>query len=197
MLLLKKHNPSLKQGTLLLNWVDDVQGGRALFVEFDLESYTYVKSKGYRVGFSMMDIDCQLYIPPKRALPMGPGVSGISKLANLSQPPPQSQAQKSGNNTVSLSDDTAALSQSLAPTSGSSVSSDNSAPSSSKLAPVPLALAPPKGAHHGDPRLSKRAMPPFIFRVAPTPVIVADNGKRGRPDSALATDGAKKPHSTT
>ena len=103
MLLLKKHNPSLKQGTLLLKGVDDVQGGRALFVEFDLESYTYVKSKGYRVGFSMMDIDCQLYIPPKRALPMGPGVSGISKLANPSQPPPQSQAQKSGNNTVSLS----------------------------------------------------------------------------------------------
>ena len=197
MLLLKKHNPSLKQGTLLLKGVDDVQGGRALFVEFDLESYTYVKSKGYRVGFSMMDIDCQLYIPPKRALPMGPGVSGISKLANPSQPPPQSQAQKSGNDTVSVSDDTVALSQSLVLTSGSSVSSDSSASSSSKLAPVPLALAPPKGTHHGDPRLLKRAMPPFTFRVAPTPVIVADNGKRGRPDSALATDGAKKPHSTT
>ena len=200
MLLLKKHNPSLKQGTLLLKGVDDVQGGRALFVEFDLESYTYVKSKGYKVGFSMMDIDCQLYIPPKRAPPKGPGVSGITKLANPSQPPPQSQGQKPRNNATSVSNAKEAFSQSPATDSSSLVSSVSGfcpASSSSQPEAAPPLPALPKGAHPGDPRLSKRAQPPLTSKVVPTPVIVVDHGKRGRSDSVQATDGAKKPHSTS
>ena len=198
MTLLKKHNPSLGQGTLLLKGVDDVQGGRALFVEFDIESYTFVKSKGYKVEFSMMDIDCQLYIPPKRVVSKGPGVSGISKLANLPHPPPQAQTQKSNSNAASTDSNVNLASSKLQEkTSGSSVS----VPSVSLASSAPASVSTPsllsslsKGAHRGDPRLSQRAQPPLAFKTAPTPVTVAQ-GKRGRPESASAIDGAKKSNS--
>ena len=89
LLLLKKHNPSFQRGTLVLKGIDDVQGGRALFVEFDTDSYSTIKAKNHKVEFSLMDIDCQIYNPPKRAAPTGPGISGIVKIVN----PAQTQSQ--------------------------------------------------------------------------------------------------------
>ena len=82
---LKKHNPPLQQGTLVPKGVDDVQGGRALYVEFDPISYSYIKSKNHKLEFVMMDIDCQVYNPPKRVTQTnpnqtGPGITGISKI---------------------------------------------------------------------------------------------------------------------
>ena len=87
---LKKHNPTLQQGTLVPKGVDDVQGGRALYVEFDPISYSYIKSKDHKLEFVMMDIDCQVYNPPKRAAQIkpnqtGPGISGISKINKPAQ----------------------------------------------------------------------------------------------------------------
>ena len=82
---LKKHNPPLQQGTLIPKGVDDVQGGRALYVEFDTISYSYIKSKGHKLEFVMMDIDCQIYNPPKRAAQTGPGITGIIKIARTVQ----------------------------------------------------------------------------------------------------------------
>ena len=86
---LKKHNPPLQRGTLILKSLDDVQSGRALFVEFDLESYAYIKSKGHKLEFVMMDVDCQFYNPPKRVAPAGSGVTGITKISK----PAQAQVQ--------------------------------------------------------------------------------------------------------
>ena len=63
---LLKHNPPLKQGTVTVKGMDDVQNGRALFIEVDIDSYAYIKSKGFKVEFPLMDIDCQLYIPPPK-----------------------------------------------------------------------------------------------------------------------------------
>ena len=90
---LKKHNPPLQRGTLILKATDDVQNGRALFVEFDLDSYAYVKSKSHKLEFVMMDVDCQLYNPPKRVAPTGPGITGITKISK----PAQAQSHPSMN----------------------------------------------------------------------------------------------------
>ena len=168
--LLKKHNPPLQKGTLVLKNVEDVQGGRAVFLEFDIDSYSYIKLKGHKVEFALMDIDCQTYNPPKRVAPTGPGLSGIVKLTAVNSIPSTSAAS-------SVSADSAASSSSIRPVSTVSTSASS------------------KGAHPADPRQTKRAQPPLTFTKAPTPVSVADHGKRSRPEPALATDGAKKPHS--
>ena len=80
MTLLIKHNPPLLRGTLTLKHSEDVPNGRAVFVEFDTDSYSYTKSKGHKLEFPLMDIDCQVYIPPKRTAPTGLGISGITRL---------------------------------------------------------------------------------------------------------------------
>ena len=80
MTLLVKHNPPLLRGTLTLKHSEDVPNGRAVFVEFDTDSYSYTKSKGHKLEFPLMDIDCQVYIPPKRTAPTGLGISGITRL---------------------------------------------------------------------------------------------------------------------
>ena len=49
MTLIVKHNPPLHRGTLDLKHVEDVQGGRALFIEFDTDSYSYIKAKGHKI----------------------------------------------------------------------------------------------------------------------------------------------------
>ena len=176
---LLKHNPPLKQGTVTVKGMDDVQNGRALFIEVDIDSYAYIKSKGFKVEFPLMDIDCQLYIPPqkKRVSSNGPGISGISKLDNPQQS--QSKPQKSGTKS-------AASSVALSTNSTPSVSSPKS------ISPAPVQT---KGAHPADPRLSQRALPPLSSNRAPTLVRLEEQGKRSRPDSASFTDAAKKPHS--
>ena len=70
---LLRHNPSLRQGTITLKDSEMVQGGRAIFLEMDAASYGYAKSRDHKLEFTMMDVDCQLYIPPKKAKkPDGP-----------------------------------------------------------------------------------------------------------------------------
>ena len=171
--LLKRHNPPLQKGTLVLKNVEDVQNGRAVFLEFDTDSYSYIKAKGHKVEFALMDIDCQIYNPPKRAAPSGPGLTGIIKLSTLtavSSAPMDSDASN---------------------VSGGDVASS----SSSSLSSVSTADVPTRGVHSADPRLSKRALPPLTFTKVPTPATVVDLGKRNRPEpDDLASDGAKKPH---
>ena len=99
---LKKHNPPLQRGTLILKATDDVQNGRALFVEFDLDSYAYVKSKSHKLEFVMMDVDCQLYNPPKRVAPTGPGITGITKISKPAQAQSHPSMNPSGSASSSL-----------------------------------------------------------------------------------------------
>ena len=75
--LLRKHNPPLGQATLTLKGSDQVQGGRAIFIEMDAASYAHVKSKNHKLEFTMMDIDCQIYIPASKKATK---IDGISKL---------------------------------------------------------------------------------------------------------------------
>ena len=117
MTLIVKHNPPLHRGTLDLKHVEDVQGGRALFIEFDTDSYSYIKAKGHKIEFPLMDIDCQVYNPPKRVVSSGPGLTGITKL-----PRPQPPASDKRPAAVSSASSLAAISQ---PSSSSQVA-DNS-----------------------------------------------------------------------
>ena len=67
---LLKHNAPFKAGTLQLKRAEIVQGGRALYIEMDPNSFGYVKSKDYRLPFLLMDVDCQVApASPKRKLP--------------------------------------------------------------------------------------------------------------------------------
>ena len=84
--LLIKHNPPFRAGSLTLKSVEDVQNGRAVFIDFDPIGYAHVRDVKHRVEFLMQDIDCQVFVPKQPAKPpQGPGVSGITKLAPLSQ----------------------------------------------------------------------------------------------------------------
>ena len=95
--LLKRHNPSLQRGSLTLQNSDDVQGGRAIFIEFDPESYSYIKSKKYRLEFLMRDIDCQAYSPPVKkasSSQLVPGVTRISQASAAGAPLPAVSSAK-------------------------------------------------------------------------------------------------------
>ena len=91
--LLRKHNPPLGQASLTLKSSDQVQGGRAIFMEMDAASYGYAKSKNHKLEFSMMDIDCQLYIPPPKKTTK---LDGITKLP----PNPVVRPSASSSNTL-------------------------------------------------------------------------------------------------
>ena len=170
--LLIKHNPPFRSGSLTLKSVEDVQGGRAVFIDFDPIGYAHVRDVKHRLEFLMQDIDCQVYVPKKSANPpLGPGVTGITKLAPLSQ---MSLATPSTSK-LSASDATASLDSTTHGTAGVKI--------------------PEKPALKTDPRLIKRAQPPLTFLKAPTPVVVESNSlkKRNRSLDSSGTDGAKKP----
>ena len=82
-ILLKKHNSPLQRGDLKLNNVEEVQGGRAVFLELDPYAFSYVKSNHHKVEFMMMDIDCQPYIPASSGASSGRGIPGVTKLTKL------------------------------------------------------------------------------------------------------------------
>ena len=73
--ILLRHNPSLSRGTFSLKESEIVQGGRAIFLEMDAASYGYVKSKDHKLEFTMMDVDCQLFVPKKAKKPNLPHIT--------------------------------------------------------------------------------------------------------------------------
>lgn len=57
--LLKAYNSELKDGELTFKRMENLlQGGRALFLEMDQDSYTHVRNKHYKLEFIMGDLDC-------------------------------------------------------------------------------------------------------------------------------------------
>ena len=96
--LLIKHNPPFRAGSLTLKSVEDVQNGRAVFIDFDPIGYAHVRDVKHRVEFLMQDIDCQVYVPKPVKPPQGPGVTGISKLPPLSQTSSATPATSSASN---------------------------------------------------------------------------------------------------
>jgi hypothetical protein len=98
-LLLKRHNPALQKGIVTLKSSSIVQGGRAIFLDLDTNLYAYVKSKGHKVEFSMMDIDCQLYIPPSTKAPSKATIPaiipGVTRIVRPPMPSSSSSSQTS------------------------------------------------------------------------------------------------------
>ena len=58
--LIKAYNPPIKNGTLIFKNSEPTknQGGTALFIEFDADSYTYIRDNKYKIEFILGDIDC-------------------------------------------------------------------------------------------------------------------------------------------
>ena len=71
--LIKAYNSELKESDISLKKADTLQGGRALFVEIDQDSYTHIRTKQYKLEFVLGDIDCHgvAVNPPPTAAPQG------------------------------------------------------------------------------------------------------------------------------
>ena len=78
--------PPLKGGQIILKGCNDVQNGRAVFLEVDPLSFSYIKSKHHKLEFMMMDVDCQPYIPPSKVA-VAQKVAGVTKLVKPSNDP--------------------------------------------------------------------------------------------------------------
>ena len=110
--LLRRYNPPLKNANLLHKHTEKVKNGRAVFVELDGEAYSYAKQKGNKVEFVMMDIDCQLYVPPNKRPAAEPSVPGVSKIAKQSHILPNPTEVSSSSTTAQATLPTQAPSQS-------------------------------------------------------------------------------------
>ena len=115
--LIKKHNPPLKGGQIILKGCNDVQNGRAVFLEVDPLSFSYIKSKHHKLEFMMMDVDCQPYIPPSKVA-VAQKVAGVTKLVKPSNDPRLNKKANAPNETS---------------TAGSSNSVKATSPNSDKL----------------------------------------------------------------
>ena len=80
---LYKYNPLFKPGSINLKGFEIGQGGRAIYLEFNPETYVLVKNKEHRLSFLATYVDCQLWTQsgPKRKVGLGRGVEGVQKLA--------------------------------------------------------------------------------------------------------------------
>ena len=149
-LLLKRHNPAFQKGILTLKSSLIVQGGRAIFLDLDTNLYAYVKSKGHKVEFSMMDIDCQLYIPPSNKVPskttIPATIPGITRIVR----PPTSSSSSSSQPSSANSDQP----------SPSGVSTSTTSITSGAPDPVLNSVILPKG----DPRKRGRPTNPVEYK---------------------------------
>ncbi len=84
---LKKYNPTLQTGTILIKNSEPVQGGRAIYIEVDSDSYSLIKRRDHKLAFLAMDVDCQVAPPSplRRAAQVGLGASipGVTRLSTL------------------------------------------------------------------------------------------------------------------
>ena len=144
--LLVRHNPPFKNATLTLKRSEMVRGGRAIFIELDPDAYSYAKSRGYKVEFALMDIDCQLFVPPTKRAATNSSIQGITKLSKLSQP--------------------ASSSSTLAAPSSESAADVTSPAVASSLPTAQTASLPasqPVGPSRLDPRITKNTAPQPSF----------------------------------
>ena len=80
---LYKYNPFFQSDSINLKGSEIVQGGRAIYLEFNPETYVQIKNKEHRLGFLATYVDCQLWTQsgPKRKVGLGRGVEGVQRLA--------------------------------------------------------------------------------------------------------------------
>ena len=100
--LIKRYNAPLMRGNITMTNSEEVQGGRAVYLELDLDSFSYVRSRSYKVEFIMMDIDCQMYVPYKKPAPVNT-VPGVTKIVQASSA--NSSQKPSGQNSRATKDD--------------------------------------------------------------------------------------------
>ena len=113
-------NPPMENGTISHKEIIQVQGGRAVFLEVDMDTYAYIRTKHYKLDWLMGSVDCHGVAPVNKpdnesgTLLCNPAVPGVTKL-------PESQADSSSVSSIdSINSVKAASSSSLPATSVSS-----------------------------------------------------------------------------
>ena len=72
-------NPPLQQGDLSYKEISKVQGGRAVFVDVDMDSYAYIRTKSYKLEWLMGCVDCHGVAPNvKSSAPANPDQKPLS-----------------------------------------------------------------------------------------------------------------------
>ena len=56
--LIHLYNPKIRDGTLEPKHTESAKGGKALFIEIDMDSYAFIREKGYRIEFLQSDLEC-------------------------------------------------------------------------------------------------------------------------------------------
>ena len=85
---LHKYNPSLTNGALTIKSSEQVQGGRAIFIEVDSDSYNLIKRRDHKLAFLAMDVDCQVAPPSPQRRAMHVGLAAkVPGIVRLTSPP--------------------------------------------------------------------------------------------------------------
>ena len=78
-------NPPLQKGELSLKDISKTQGGRAVFVDVDMDTYSYIRTKSYKLEWLMGCVDCHGVAPNIKTTASSkdqkpPGVEGVVPL---------------------------------------------------------------------------------------------------------------------
>ena len=98
-------NPPMENGTISHKDITPVQGGRAVFLEVDMDTYSYIRTKHYKLDWLMGSVDCHGVAPVSKSdndsdtRPVNSEVPGVIKLTgNQAGPPVSSMASSTSNN---------------------------------------------------------------------------------------------------
>ena len=77
-----KFNTPIKRGSLKIKRSEQVRGGRAIYLEMDLQIYHFVKSNDHKLAFVAMDVDYQVAPPTQitRKVSLGQQIPGVTRL---------------------------------------------------------------------------------------------------------------------
>ena len=111
-----KYNLFIQPGSITLKGSEIVQGGRAIYLELNQDTYAQLKNKDHRLCFLATFVDCQLWTQsgPKRKVSLGGGIEGIQK---LNSKPTQNTAATPPSNTPTNQDHGSKQSQTPTPIS--------------------------------------------------------------------------------
>ena len=95
-------NPPMENGIISHKDITQVQGGRAVFLEVDMDTYAYIRTKHYKLDWLMGSVDCHgvVVVKPENEkepanLPSNTTVPGVTKL-------PDNQAGSSSTSTLAV-----------------------------------------------------------------------------------------------
>jgi hypothetical protein len=80
-------NSPLQGGDIVFKSISHVNGGRAMFIEVDMDTYAFIRRNLYKLDWLLGSVDCHGIAPTVVAQPVQPtpqGIEGISKLPDFS-----------------------------------------------------------------------------------------------------------------